>query len=121
MTPRKGRYMKKLLIVEDDEILAQLMKEILKAEFEVEVARDGVEGLERIKQNGYDVIISDLKMPQMDGKELYLEVRKLNPDLAKRIIFISGIETDFIESTGNRVLIKPFSSQKIIKVVKELI
>jgi DNA-binding response OmpR family regulator len=122
MTHRKGTHRKKILIAEDDLLIAQLMKEILEIEgFEVEVASDGVEGLEKIKQNGYDVIISNWKMPRMNGGELYLEVEKLSLDLAKRIIFISGTMNDFIRSTGNRFLMKPFSHQQLEVVIKELI
>jgi two-component system, OmpR family, response regulator TrcR len=121
-TGRKGRYKKRILIVENDKIVAQLIKETLEIEgFKVEVASDGVEGLEKIKQKEYDVIISDCEMPRMKGSEFYLEVRKLSPDLAKRIIFTSGTITDFIKSTGNRFLMKPFSLQQLVKVVKELI
>jgi DNA-binding response OmpR family regulator len=122
MTHKKRTHRKKILIAEDDSLIAQLMKEILEIEgFEVEVASNGVEGLEKIKQNGYDVIISNWKMPRMNGGELYLEVEKLSPDLAKRIIFISGAMNDFIRSTGNRFLMKPFSHQQLEVVIKELI
>ncbi len=115
---------KKILIVEDDESTADLEKEILEREgFEVEVARDGIEGLEKIKQNGYDVIISDCNMPRMEGGELYLEVKKLSPDIAKRIIFASATlsESDFIKSTGNKFLQKPFTSEELIVAVKDFI
>jgi hypothetical protein len=57
----------------------------------------------------------------MKGSELYLEVKKLSPDLAKRIIFISGIITDFVESTGNRFLMKPFSHKQLVEAVKGFI
>ena len=122
MTQEKGMHGKRILILEDYVIVADLEKVILKAEgFEVEVVSDGVEGLEKIKQNIYDVIISDCDMPRMKGSEFYLEVRKLSPDLAKRIIFVSGIITDFIMSIGNKFLMKPFSSKQLIEAVKELI
>ena len=121
-TKREKTHKKRVLIIENDEIVAKLMKEILEERgFEVKVARDGVEGLEKIKQNGYDVIISDCDMPRMRGDKLYLEVKKLSPDLAKRIIFVSGTITDFVRSTGNKFLMKPFSSQQLIGAVKELI
>jgi CheY-like chemotaxis protein len=113
---------KRILVVEDEEIMADLEKEILEREgFEVEVARDGVEGLEKIKQDGYDVIISDCDMPRMKGSELYLEVKKLSPGTAKRIIFVTGDISDFIRSTGNRFLKKPFSPQGLIEVVNDVI
>ena len=110
------------MIVDDDEIVAMLVKQILRREgFQTEVARDGMEGLEKIKRNEYDVMISNFKMPRMKGDKLYLEVRKLNPDLAKRIIFISGNINDFIRSTGNRFLSKPFSHEQLIEIVKDLL
>jgi two-component system response regulator VanR len=114
-------HRKRILIVEDDEIIANLEKDILKGEgFEVEVVRDGVEGLEKIKQNGYDVIISDSDMPRMKGDEFYLEVKKLGKDLVKRIIFVTAIVNDFIRSTGNRFLVKPFSPQQLVEAVKDV-
>ena len=73
------------------------------------------------RRNEYDVIISNFKMPRMKGDKLYLEVQKLSQDLAKRIIFISGDINDFIRSTGNRFLSKPFSHQQLIEIVKDLL
>jgi two-component system response regulator VanR len=113
---------KRIMIIDDDEIVVQLVEEILQGEgFQIDVARDGVEGLEKIKQNKYDVIISNQQMPRMKGDQLYLEVQKLSQDLAGRIIFISGDITDFIRSTGNRFLSKPFSHQQLIEIVKDLL
>jgi two-component system response regulator GlrR len=113
---------KRILIVDDDEIVAMLVNQILRRKgFQTEVARDGMEGLDKIKRNEYDVIISNFKMPRMKGDKLYLEVQKLNQDLAKRIIFISGNINDFIRSTGNRFLAKPFSHQQLIEIVKDLL
>ena len=123
MTKRKKKGDKKrILVIDDDKIVVELVKKILKrAGFEVETARDGVEGLEKIKQGVYNAIVSNLNMPRMKGDKLYLEVQKSNPDLAKKIIFISGYITDFIRSTGNRFLKKPFSSQELIEAVNEVI
>lgn len=123
MTKRKKKGDKeRILVVDDDKIVVELVKKILRrAGFEVETARDGVEGLEKIKQGVYNAIVSNLNMPRMKGDKLYLEVRKSNPDLAKKIIFISGYITDFIRSTGNRFLKKPFSSQELIEAVNEVI
>lgn len=111
---------KRILIVEDDETVANLEKVILEGDgFEVEIAIDGVEGLERIHNNGYDVIISDFAMPRMGGDEFYLRVGELNQDLAKRIIFVTSAINDFIKSTGNRLLEKPFTNQDLIQTVKD--
>lgn len=115
-------YKKRILIIDDEKGITDLEKEILEGEgFEVNVANDGVEGLKKIKGNVYDVIISDFEMPHMKGDELYMEVKNLSPQLEKRIIFVSGIINDFIKSTGNRFLAKPFSLDQFIEVVKEVI
>ena len=115
-------HKKRILIVEDEESISVLEKNLLEKEgFQVEIARDGAEGLERIKNNPYDVIISDFEMPNMKGDQLYLKVMMLNQEQAKRIIFVSGNINEFIESTGNRFLPKPFSTKALVKLVKDLI
>jgi CheY-like chemotaxis protein len=112
---------KRALILEDDAITASLEKLVLQREgFEVEVAKDGAEGLKRLKQNGYDLIISDVMMPKMRGDEFYIRVKELYQGLEKRIIFVSGSINDFVMSTGNRFLPKPFSSQLLAKVVRDV-
>ena len=101
-------------------MIANLEKAILEQEgFCVEIAIDGPEGLDRIKNNGYDVIISDFKMPNMSGDEFFEEVKRLSQGLEKKIIFVSAILNEFIESTGNRFLAKPFSFQQLIQAVKD--
>ncbi|MGH7807823.1 MAG: response regulator [Thermodesulfobacteriota bacterium] len=113
---------KRILIVDDDESVAALERRLLEKEgFQVEVARDGAEGLERIKSDRYDAIISDFEMPQMKGDQLYLEVNSLSEDLAKKIIFVSGDINQFIQSTGNWFLSKPFSTKALVKLVKDFL
>jgi len=111
---------KGILIVEDDEIIANLETEILENNgFDVDIARDGVEALQRIRSDGYDAIISDFSMPRMRGDEFYQEVKRLGKDLEKRIIFISAAINDFIESTGNIFLKKPFTSEQLVETIKD--
>jgi CheY-like chemotaxis protein len=118
---KRSMCRKRVLILEDDKITAYLEKEILEGEgFEVEVARDGAEGLERIRQKGYDIIISDVVMPKMRGDEFYLAVKGLSQGLEKRIIFVSGTINEFVKSTGNKYLSKPFSSELLVQVVRDV-
>jgi CheY-like chemotaxis protein len=114
---------RKILIVDDEKIIVKFVKDVLEQEgFEVDTAGDGLQGFEKIKGNEYDVIISNQGVSLMKGHELYSEVKKLSPPLAKRMIFVSGnIMTDFIESTGNRFLSKPFTRQQLIAAVNEII
>lgn len=119
---KKMKTKKKILVVDDDRIIVKLVKEILEREgFKVETTRDGLQGFEKIQQNRYDAIICNMNMPRMKEDELYLEVQKLGQDLSKKIIFISGNINDFIKSTGNRFLVKPFSHQQLIEIVKDTI
>jgi len=112
---------KRALVLEDDTIVASLEKAILEGEgFEVEVAGDGAEGLKRIRKNRYDLIISDIAMPKMRGDEFYRAVKRLSRGLEKRIVFVSGSIDDFIKSTGNRFVEKPFSSQLLVQAVREV-
>lgn len=60
--------MKKILIIEDDESIAQLQKDYLELSgFEVRTCGDGVEGLNEVKENKYDLIILDVMLPKLDG------------------------------------------------------
>ena len=111
--------MRSILLVENDLIIAMDVEQGLKSiGYEVEIARDGVEGLKKINQKSYDLIITTNDMPRMNGEELYKEVLGLNKDLTKRIMFISANITDFIKSTGNPFLEKPFSDEQLIETVK---
>jgi len=113
----------RILIIEDDEAIANLEKRILEQEpYEVEIAGDGFEGLKKIIMNrNYDLIISDFTMPRMKGDEFYLEVQKIARGLEKRIIFVTGYINDFIESTGNKYLVKPFSNKMFLEKIKEFL
>jgi len=108
-----------ILIVEDDSSIADLEKRILEAKgFNVEVVGDGIQGLQKLKKAKYDVIISDFSMPDMGGDRFYQEVQRLDRELAGRIIFVTSSVNDFILSSGNRFLQKPFSVVKLVEEVR---
>jgi DNA-binding NtrC family response regulator len=79
----------KLLIIDDEKSIRNTLKEILEFEgHDVTLAADGVEGLEKATSDNYDVIFSDIKMPNMDGMELLDKLGELNVDSS--VIMISG-------------------------------
>lgn len=81
--------MPKLLIVDDEQSIRQTLRDILEYEnFDVEEAADGKEGLQKILNNNYDVVILDIKMPKMDGMEVMEEVTKAGVEVP--IIMLSG-------------------------------
>src|SRR5436190_2376924 len=87
--------LKAILVVDDDKQLASALQWILADEnFLVDIAFDGAEALRKVKAHEYDVVICDVKMPQMRGDEFYLNARDLRPSIAERFIFITGFATD---------------------------
>ncbi len=81
--------MAKILVIDDERSIRNTLKEILEFEkFEVEVAEDGPEGLEKIEKNGFDVVLCDIKMPRMDGLEVLEHILKTDPDIT--VVMISG-------------------------------
>ena len=81
--------MAKVLIVDDEAAIRRTLREILQFEkYDVDEAADGLEGLAKVKQKSYDVILLDIKMPKMDGMEALERMQELAPDTP--VIMISG-------------------------------
>jgi len=83
--------MPKILIIEDEASIRRVLIKILSEEsstYEVEEAEDGVQGLEKIKNNDYGLVLCDIKMPKMDGVELLEAVKKIKPEVP--MVMISG-------------------------------
>ena len=81
--------MAKILIVDDDKSIRKTLKDILEFEkYVVDEAVDGLDCIVKIKQQSYDVIILDVKMPRMDGMEAIEKIQNLTPDTP--VVMISG-------------------------------
>jgi two-component system NtrC family sensor kinase len=115
-----------VLIVEDETALASAMAEsFMDAGYLVDRAGDGEEALARLEGGHYDLIISDLKMPRMDGIQLFGVVRERHPGMAEHIMFVTGdvIGTDaerFLADSGCRWLAKPFRLGELLRLAKEV-
>jgi len=113
-----------ILGVEDESSLRELIANILLLDqHEVDTVRDGAEALYRIEQRAYDLIISDLQMPNLDGPGLYTALRKRFGEALPRVIFVTGhAEADkfvpFLAETGDPVLTKPFSVEDLRTLVQ---
>ena len=124
----KQQIMKRLLVVDDDHDLVQLLAEVLTHEnCVVDTARNGMEALEQMQVANYDAVICDLLMSHMDGEDLHNEVIKEFPYLADRFIFITGqIErrggaSEFVDRTGNVLLFKPFDIEELRVALKDVL
>ena len=83
--------MSKILVIEDEASIRRVLKKIISEEndsYHVEEAEDGLLGIEMIKNNDYDLVLCDIKMPKMDGVEVLEKAKKIKPEIP--IIMISG-------------------------------
>lgn len=83
--------MSKILIIEDEAAIRRVLGKILSEEsdaYKVEEAEDGLAGLEKIKNDDYDLVLCDIKMPKMDGVEVLEAVKKIKPEIP--MVMISG-------------------------------
>jgi two-component system cell cycle sensor histidine kinase/response regulator CckA len=115
----------RVLVVEDEPALAVAVSEALSdAGFAVDRAGDGEEGLTRLTEARYDLIVCDLKMPRIDGMQFYRAMAAATPALARRVIFVTGdvAGTDaerFLEETGCRWLSKPFRLGDLLRAARD--
>ena len=116
-----------MLVVEDEAALGAAVAESLQDDgFLVERANDGLEALERVRSQHFDVIICDLKMPRLDGSQFYRELEETHPDMTHRIMFVTGdvAGTDaerFLEESGCRWLAKPFRLKDLLRAARDMV
>jgi DNA-binding NtrC family response regulator len=125
---RKELVMNSILIIEDDEFVQSMLKQTLeRAGYEVATASNGRIGLQLFKGKPFDVVITDLIMPEMEGIETISSLCKNNPDV--NVIAISGggrnNPEDYLvlaEKMGaKKTFSKPIDRTKLVAAVKELI
>lgn len=110
--------MRKILIVEDDKDLNPLIATYLRVSgYECDQAYDGVEGLELFSKGSYDLILSDIMMPRMDGFALARKVREINEDIP--FIFLSAKDDKLSKQVGYKIgiddyITKPFDLDELI-------
>jgi CheY-like chemotaxis protein len=120
--------MKRILVVDDDDNLRELLSTVLSQPGRaVDTARNGIEAVELLSQNHYDLILSDLRMPGLDGPALYDALRAMRPTSPiPRLIFMTGNVgggdyADFLRGTTEPMLEKPFSLDVVRRVVSVLL
>ena len=124
--PRSGRAAR-VLVVDDEPDLAMLMRDLLEAAgHEVETAASGTAALRSLASAHFDAIVSDLRMPDMDGATLWRAVSVDDPALARRMLFVTGdtLSPDanrFLTTTGCAALDKPFAKSDLLAAVASLL
>ena len=114
----------RILVVDDDAAVAQLICDTLRADgHEIQCVDDGRLALEQLARGEFDLIISDVKMPGMSGKELHVELERARPRMARRMLLTTGDTLgadldDLGRRTGLQVLRKPFDIEDLRKSVR---
>ena len=119
---------KKILVIDSDSDILQMCEEILLDNgYFVEIASEGPQALTLIKSTIYDGIILDIRMPgDIGGKELYYQIKALYPDIAKRIIVMTGDSMKqsmrkFIGKQKIACIAKPFHTKKFLEIINNTI
>jgi len=116
----------KILLVDDEADVLDLVRETLEGcGYLIETATNSQEALAKVKDGRYSMIILDLLLPDMNGFILSQEIKRLDPSLADRILFISGIlfgqsTVDHLGSIGAGFLSKPFQIDSLIEAVDKI-
>ena len=116
---------KRILIVDDEPVIRELCQRVLTEEgFEVDVVSDGRIAMAMISEQEYDLYLFDIKMPLMNGKELYEWLQEVYPSSASRVIFTTGSAIgkdtqNFLQRRGRQVLPKPFTPDELRTTLRE--
>jgi two-component system NtrC family sensor kinase len=118
---------KRLLVVDDEPEIAGLLVEIVAAAgHQVDVAANGRAALQYLTQHEYDLVLTDTKMPEVDGVALFQEIERRVPALKSRIVFLTGdvldsAKREFLEASGAPFLMKPFDVTEVRRLVHRML
>ena len=120
-----GGKAQKFLVVEDEPEICKLCQRVLTVQgFEVDTAVNGKVAQDMIEQQQYDLYLIDIRMPELNGKELYQWLQDKHPKLASRVMFITGSVMgrdiqSFLEQSAKPFLLKPFTADQLEAKVRE--
>jgi len=118
----------KLLLIDDEASLCRLIKLNLErtGEFEVTVAHSGEEGLRKAGETAFDLVITDLKMPGMDGYQVVEELKATNPHVP--VIILSASSSDTMSKKKPEIanliacfIVKPINHEELLKKIHEVL
>ncbi len=114
----------RILIIDDEPHVRHAIANLLACDHEVESVGDGESALAILAGSHFDVILCDVMMPHMNGRELYERIRASWPGLERRIVFVTGGAfvpslAGFLDSVDNLTLRKPFTVEHVLELVRE--
>ena len=117
----------RILLVDDEPDVAGVLADLLRAgQAQVETASDGRAALEKLAQAEYDLILCDVRMPGLDGPDLYRSLSLTRPELLSRFVFLTGDtlnpeSRDFVRQTGAPCLGKPFDFDEMYRMIARVL
>jgi PAS domain S-box-containing protein len=117
----------RILVVDDEPVVLQLFVNLFEGRgYKVDTAVNGTQAYDSVRVKSYDLVITDLRMPEMDGVELYGKLLERRPELEGSVIFITGDIVDrdtarFLADAGVPMLCKPIEIPKMVKLVDEML
>lgn len=114
----------RILVVDDNRAMTEALADVFETRgYEVDVAFDGIQAIERVKGKSFDCILMDIRMPNMNGVAAFREIKKLAPSTAVILMTAYSVQGLIEEARSEGVLAviqKPFAVQKILRIVEEL-
>ncbi len=116
---------KRILVIDDDQFVRSSFEIVLQDEnYDVDTCESGMEGVERLKNDDYDLVFLDLKMPVMNGAETLREIRKVNDTVT--VLIITAFHEEFFDEIklltedgySFELMRKPLDRHQIIQIVK---
>jgi CheY-like chemotaxis protein len=120
-----GRNCRALVVDDEPEIGAMLVEILESAGIRATWASSGEEAVTWLEHHSCDLILSDIRMPDMDGPALWREIKQRHPDLLPHMAFVSGDTlsatiTPFLKETGAPLLEKPFTPEQVLELVARI-
>jgi two-component system NtrC family sensor kinase len=112
-----------VLVVDDDRRITQMLSVVLEGEgYLVQTASDGEEALGRLAGASFDAVVTDVRMPRMDGPGFYRALSARHPAMQRRVIFITGDDMNpdtrkFLATVSAPALHKPFDMDEFLNLV----
>jgi PAS domain S-box-containing protein len=112
----------RVLVIDDEIQIGRLVSRMLRSKADVVALTRAKDGLARISAEHFDVVLCDLMMPETTGIDLYDELRRTNPELLRRVFFITGgaftpKAQEFLDSLGSMVIEKPLDRQRLLALL----
>lgn len=111
----------KILIIEDDESVAELLVKVLSPRYDVFVARDGVEGVEKFITEKPDLVLMDIELPKMNGVNATKEIKKIDPNAKVIVITAYAVQRgqEALDGGAMEVISKPFRIKYLLEKLEK--